>query len=169
MLQTDAAVFYGNSGGPLIGLDRKVVAVNTQIRSAIGGESTHISFGIPGDSVRKACAAILEFEGGEINRPFTGLPVDPEPWLPDKDEHDLLGINGGVKVKRDPEPETPAHIAGIRGGDIIIGIDEVTVDDPGDVFSWLLDHRCIGRKSVLKFIRDGKRHEGEVQPVKYAR
>ena len=77
MLQTDAAVNPGNSGGPLIGIGGEVVGVNSQI---IGPMSSGLGFAVPSDTVRQTCEEILKY--GRVERGVLGArgPCDAVLW-----------------------------------------------------------------------------------------
>jgi len=122
-IQTDAAINPGNSGGALVTLDGELVGINTAIYSKSGG-SVGIGFATPAAMVR----AVLESarQGGEIVRPwpgFTGQTVDA-----DLAEGVGLTRPGGV-ILRKVHPEGPAARAGLRQGDVILGIDGREVAD----------------------------------------
>jgi serine protease Do len=125
-IQTDAAINQGNSGGPLIDLEGRVVGINTAMLSPSGGNNG-VGFAIPSH-----LAALVKdqlVESGIVRRGWLG--VVPGPLTPDLvDSFDFEGT-GGVLVD-DVEPEGPGHAAGIRPGDIITSIDGDRVEDVGD-------------------------------------
>ena len=156
MLQTSAEINFGNSGGPLVGLDGRVIGVNT---SGITRKDSmfKVDFAIPAYSARLAAIAIVDAaDADHVPRAWTGLPIDPTPWRAPQDVVASHGVKGGAKVDGNPKDGTPASEAGLRDGDIVIGIEEREVDDPGDVFTWMLDPACLDREFELRFIRDGE-------------
>lgn len=156
MLQTSAEINFGNSGGPLIGLDGKVVGVNT---SGITRQESmfKVNFAVPGHSARLAALAILDAKDADhVPRPWTGLPIHREPWKAPQDIIASFGVKGGARVDGTPRDGSPASEAGLRDGDVVIGIDDREVDDPGDVFTWMLDPSCLNREFELRFLRDGE-------------
>lgn len=165
MIQTDAAVIHGNSGGPLVGLDGRVVGVNSQIERNSRGVSSRISFAIPGHAAALALDAILAFKADAFPRPYAGIPIDRKPWVPSTEVFRKLRVSAGVRVKSNPQPSTPAAAAGLEADDVIIAIDDTVVDDPGDIFLWLLDHHCVGRSYSFTYLRNGVRKSTKIEPV----
>ncbi|MCS6893697.1 MAG: trypsin-like peptidase domain-containing protein [Deltaproteobacteria bacterium] len=96
MIQTDAAINPGSSGGPLFDLSGRVVGVNTQILSKTGMFGG-ISFAVPIDDVKRVIPDILRF--GRVRKPFIG-------WI-------LQNTKWGVAVRR-VLPDSPADEAGLR-------------------------------------------------------
>lgn len=95
MIQTDAAINPGSSGGPLFNLDGKVVGINTQILSRTGMFGG-ISFAVPVDSVKRVLPELIKF--GRVRKPFVGWVLQNTRW--------------GVAVRR-VLPDTPASDAGL--------------------------------------------------------
>ncbi|HEX5327555.1 MAG TPA: Do family serine endopeptidase [Acetobacteraceae bacterium] len=159
-IQVDAPINEGNSGGPLLTQDGKVVGMNTAILSPSGG-SIGIGFAIPSDLIKKI-EADLE-HGGHVTRGYIGVAtqaVSPAMSkalnLPDADGALVAAV----------EPNTPAQEAGLQPGDVIRGINGTQVKTPRDL---ALDVAAIqpGGAADLKVIRDGKErainlHVGEM-------
>ncbi len=113
MIQTDAAVNPGNSGGPLIDLRGNVIGVNSYIYSRTGA-SEGIGFAIPAKTVRVVAEEIIAT--GKLQRGFMGLiPTDLRPF--EKRQRNLEG----AKVQ-DVSADTPASRAGLKAGDILTEI-----------------------------------------------
>lgn len=122
-IQTDAAVNPGNSGGALVGMDGKLVGINTSIYSRSGG-SNGIGFAIPVKMVDFVLNAALN--DGEIIRPWfgaTGQAVSSE-------IAESLGFDrpGGVLVDN-VYPDSPADRGGLEPGDVILSIDGEEIFD----------------------------------------
>lgn len=123
-IQTDAAINPGNSGGPLMNLRGEVVGINTAIASN-SGVNEGIGFAIP---IHLALAVATQLiEKGELQRSYLGVSVeraynvDSQGGLQNQKARGAL-----VKVVK---PNSPAEIAGLRYGDIILTFDGVSVEN----------------------------------------
>ena len=114
-IQTDAAINQGNSGGPLLDLQGRVVGVNSAIYSSRNGGSIGLGFAIPADQVRRTTDQLIRT--GKAEYPVIGLDFDPN----------YTGT--GVKVSRVVDGG-PAAKAGLKEGDVINSIDGVATKDP---------------------------------------
>jgi serine protease Do len=126
LIQTDAAINRGNSGGPLVNSSGEVIGINTLILSS-SGENTGIGFAVPGNTVISIADQIIKY--GKAKIPYMGIRMDP---------YSNTGITG-VHVS-DVEPGYPAEDAGIRTGDVITEIDGVKVSNPYELFAQVLRH-----------------------------
>jgi serine protease Do len=126
-LQIDAPVNRGNSGGPTFDTHGQVVGVNTAIFSPSGG-SVGIGFAIPADSVQSVVAALKE--KGVVPRGWIGVQIQPVT----QDIADSLGLKStkGALVA-ETQPNSPASAAGIKSGDVILGVDGERIDGPRDL------------------------------------
>ena len=157
VIQTDAALNPGNSGGPLLDATGRVIGVNSQIASGDGSSgSVGIGFAVPAATVR---SVLPELETvGRVRRPFLGVRG--------------RATRGGVLLESIP-PGAPAARAGIRGGDrealdardgsvVVLGGDVLTSIDGHAVASMddvhgLLGKRRPGQKVSVGLQRDGKK------------
>lgn len=121
-IQTDAAINLGNSGGPLIDLNGRVVGVNTAIMSRSGG-SMGIGLAIPINSVEMVRDELLA--SGVVNRGFVGVSM--QDLTPDMAEAFGVEPYSGVLVQ-EVLPDSPAEKAGLQQGDIIVRYDGQAVD-----------------------------------------
>jgi serine protease Do len=127
MLQTDAAINQGNSGGPLVNLAGEVIGINTIIVRGGQGASTVVEglgFSIPSNTVQAIAAQLMKT--GSIERPLLGVeyqPIDPQIAAMYN-----LPVQYGAYVTA-VDQGTPAETAGIHVDDIITAIDGVTLDD----------------------------------------
>jgi 2-alkenal reductase len=153
LIQTDAAINHGNSGGPLVNALGQVIAINTAIvRSDTdsGDVAEGLGFAIPANIVKDAAEQIIK--KGYVARPYLGIryvAITPE----------VAGANGltmdwGVYVKS-LDRSSPAEQAGLRQGDIIteIGPDKISADLS---YTNALLHHKPGEKVTLKVWRDDK-------------
>ena len=114
LLQTDAAVNPGNSGGPLSSLDGKVIGVTTMMIPYAQG----MGFAIPINTVKKIAQDLVE--NGRISRRWIGISgVDVGPQLARRFS---LGTQSGFLIA-EVVPGSPADRAGLRNGDVIVGAD----------------------------------------------
>jgi S1-C subfamily serine protease len=117
LIQTDAAINPGNSGGPLFDLRGKVVGINVAIASE-HGRSEGVGFAIPSNAAREVLEQLLE--NGEVVRGYLGIQMQEVP----DGMGDRLGLaETGAVVVAGVKSGSPAALAGIRPGDLIIGLD----------------------------------------------
>ena len=166
MIQTDAAVNPGNSGGPMLDSDGKLIGMNTMIYSA-SGANAGIGFAVPVAFIRRIVPQLIKY--GRTVQPGIGVVVLPEPQ-----KYQLLGDLDGVVV-RDVQAGSPASKAGLRGirrdvsgryvlGDVVIGIDDKPVKDYDDLYN-ILDLYKVGDKVHIKTLRDGKKRSYSVELI----
>jgi serine protease Do len=153
-LQTDAAVNPGNSGGPLINIEGKVIGINAAI---FGPSYQGISFAIP-SSVAKKQYAVLRSKGW-VERAYLGIrPVA----VPQTIQEQLgLNIGEGVYVGH-VEPSAPADRAGIHRGDVILRWNDVAATDP-TLLSREIAATKVGSTAKVRLVRVGAK-QGEDVP-----
>ena len=140
LIQTDAAINQGNSGGPLVNSVGQVIGINTLILSP-SGASAGIGFAIPSDTVVNIAEQIIKF--GEARIPFIGIEMG-------ENKTDVTG----VYISNVTEGY-PAEEAGIKSGDIITEFDGVEVQDPLELLAQILRHN-VGDSVNIKIYRDGE-------------
>ncbi|MEJ0006524.1 MAG: Do family serine endopeptidase [Steroidobacteraceae bacterium] len=126
-IQTDAAINPGNSGGALVNLRGELVGLATAILARSGG-NIGIGFAIPVNMVRSITDQLVQF--GSVKRGLLG--VDTYPVSPDIAQALGLSAAQGALVTQ-VVLGSPAELAGIHSGDIIVSINRVTVIVPADV------------------------------------
>ncbi len=125
LLQTDAAINQGNSGGPLVNLAGEVVGVNTLIvrTSSTGVTVEGLGFAIPSNTVQAVATQIIE--KGYVSRPYLG--VRWQPINPTLAQQYNLPVEWGIYVA-EVIKGSPAEAAGIQPGDIITRIGDLPID-----------------------------------------
>jgi serine protease Do len=160
VIQTDAAINRGNSGGPLLDLSGNVIGVSTAV--AAGAEN--IGFAIPIDDVRSAVASYRE--NGRIVRPYLGVRYIPiTPALREKNnimvENGVLIVRGEDETELAVMPGSPADKAGLRENDIITEMNGTAITPERSLRSFIRSRKP-GDKLSLKVLRQGKEIEIEV-------
>jgi len=147
-IQTDAAINPGNSGGPLMNLRGEVVGINTAIASNSGGNEG-IGFSIPINlAMTIACQLV---EKGSVQRSYLGVSVERAFNL-ESQHGDSRPRGAFVKVIK---PDSPAEMAGLQYGDVILEIDGVPVEND-DHLVQLVGLTRMDRPVEVVLIRDGK-------------
>lgn len=151
MIQTDAAINSGNSGGPLVNAQGQVVGVNT----AVASEAQGIGFAIPISSVKGILKSIAE--GKTPNRAYLGanyISVNPQ-----VQKAYNLNVSKGALIKNRNGKAiisgSPAQKAGLKDGDIITKIDDIEISKNISLGS-LIGEKSVGDKVKITYIRDGK-------------
>ncbi len=155
VIQTDAALNPGNSGGPLVTSAGHVVGVNTAIIAGGNG----LSFAIPIGTVANVLPALLR--DGLVRRGYLGVAGQDVPLLRRVTRFHRLAQPTGVLVIS-LEPEGPALSAGLREGDIIVSLDSVAVASLDDLHRLLTEER-IGSVVSLGVLRASERLELRVR------
>jgi len=153
LIQTDAAINHGNSGGPLVNLAGQVIGLNTLvIRSggSTGDQAEGLGFAVAANTVRAVSDQIIR--QGYVARPYLG--VQWEPITPDIAAQYNLAAKWGIYVT-DLASNGPASKAGIQVGDIITAIDGTTLDDTHPFINALLQYRP-GQLVPLTILRNGQ-------------
>ena len=154
VIQTDAAINSGNSGGPLLNLDGQVVGMNT----AVSSQGQLIAFAIPSNQVQQVFESVLKI--GKITRPYLGVRYVTV--TQDLKKQNNLSVDYGALVQRGSASSdtavvsgSPADKAGIVENDIILEIDGVKLDSAHSLSSQIQKH-APGDKITVKLLRDGK-------------
>ncbi len=156
VIQTDAALNPGNSGGPLANSRGEVIGVNTAIILPAQG----ICFAIPSNTARMIAGPLIQY--GRIRRGFIGI-AGQDVLLPEGMVHfQNTATKSGVLVVA-IDKNSPAGSARLFEGDIIIGIDENIVLGIDDLHRILTEER-IGKKALLTVIRNFEKLTLEVVP-----
>lgn len=163
VIQTDAAINEGNSGGALADLNGKLVGINTMKISDTGVEG--LGFAIPMNEVMKTVDSLLL--NGKVSRPYLGVyTVDlSNPYAPLDDEQrkDLKlpsHVDSGVVVL---EASGPASDAGMKLNDVITEFDGQKITSTLDLRKYLYDKKKIGDTIEITFYRDGNAEKVSVK------
>ncbi|MBL7736494.1 MAG: trypsin-like peptidase domain-containing protein [Chitinophagaceae bacterium] len=157
-LQTDAAVNPGNSGGPLVNTDGKLIGINSAIASPTGAYAGY-SFTIPVNIVKKIIADMMKF--GTVQRAYLGIQYLNESLSDDvKKEHGITGEYQGVYVL-DASKDGAAYASGIKKGDIITHINNAPITSGAEMVGQIATYRP-GDKINVTYKRDGKEYKTNV-------
>jgi len=169
VIQTDAAINPGNSGGPLLDLAGQVIGVNSQIVSP-SQANAGVGFAVPANTVRRVVPELID--RGSYPHPWLGIePISltAERARAFRQAGMDIPVERGVLIL-EVLPGGPADAAGIEGGDqlvrigryrvplggdIIIAVDEQTVDDYQDLTVYLETETRVGDSVQIRVIRDG--------------
>lgn len=154
IIQTDAAVNPGNSGGPLLNLQGQVIGVNTAIESPVRG-SSGIGYAIPANIVSNVVPQLIA--NGQAQHPWLGISGGTL-TAQLAQQLGLSETQKGILV-REVVAGGPAAEAGLRGGnnpDIIVGIDGETVTDFDDLLGYIVQDTAVGQTVQLQVLRDGQ-------------
>ncbi len=165
MIQTDAAINHGNSGGPLLNLSGEVVGINAAVVRSTGSSgltdgsgdvAEGLGFAIPVDTVRTISGQLIRI--GKVPRPYLGVDTRAiSPMLASyynlKDENGNL-LDHGVIV-RSVYQDSAADKAGLRQGDVIVSINGNTIDDNHPLVNVLMNFQP-GDQVELSIIRNGR-------------
>ena len=156
MIQTDAAINQGNSGGPLLDSSGRVIGMNTMIASR-SGSSAGLGFAVPIATISKSVPQLIQY--GKIIRPGLGISVLDDPRVKQQ-------FPKGIAL-RFVDPQGSAGKAGLKGmmrdnfgrmyfGDVILKVDGKEVNSLDDIY-YVLGEYKIGDKVSIEYLRDGKK------------
>jgi serine protease Do len=149
LIQTDAAINSGNSGGPLVNSRGEVIGINTAIvANGFTGGNVGIGFAIPINRVKTIVQQLIE--KGSYRRGYLGVALSDIP----ADMKDELKATQGILI-RSVEKGMPAERAGIEPGDIVTEVDGAPVRNESH-FREMIADKGPGATVTLKILRDGK-------------
>jgi serine protease DegQ len=147
-IQTDAAINPGNSGGALVDGNGNLIGINSAIYSPNGG-SLGIGFAISANTAKKSMEQIIQH--GSVTRGWVGAGV--QELTPELAESFKLGNTKGVLIT-EVLHNSPAANAGMKTGDILIGIDGKSIDNSNTMLETVANLPP-GKISMLKVLRNG--------------
>ena len=142
LIQTDACINPGNSGGPLINIEGQLIGINVAVRAGAQG----IGFALPIDDVKRVAAELVSTR--RLSATWHGVVAVEQ----------RRGASRGVVVA-EVQPGSPAESAGLRPGDELVRVGDVTVASTLDVERGLLDARP-GRPANVTIRRGGSETRG---------
>src|SRR5215216_993926 len=152
LIQTDAAINHGNSGGPLVDLAGNVIGINTLVvrNSGMGDVAEGLGFAIPVNTAQAVAQQIIQ--QGYFARPYMGISF--QPINPDIADRYNLPAKWGVFITK-VEPGSPADKAGLQESDIITKVGDITLDETHSYVNSLFKYKP-GDQIALEVMRDGK-------------
>lgn len=145
IIQTDAALNPGNSGGALLDSAGRVIGVNTAI---IAG-ATGTGFAVPVNTAKRVIPELLRY--GRVHRGYLGIAGQTVHFPRAAAERMGHGAASGVQIVQSV-PGGPAERAGIQQGDVILSIDDRSAASVDDIYK-VLDRQSIGREVRVKVLR----------------
>ncbi|MDX5595568.1 Do family serine endopeptidase [Pseudovibrio sp. SPO723] len=155
-IQIDASVNRGNSGGPAFNINGEVIGVNSAIISPSGG-NVGIAFAIPASTASKIIQDLKE--DGSVTRGWLGVQIQPVT----EDIAESLGLEStdGTLVA-ETQPDTPAAVAGLEAGDVILKVDGKEVNGPRELARTIAEYRPES-EVVIEYWRNGEIQEKTVK------
>jgi S1-C subfamily serine protease len=157
IIQTDAALNPGNSGGPLVDFRGHVIGVNTAVIAGAQG----ICFAIPVNTAIWVASQLMR--EGRVRRAYLGVSGRTAELDRRAQLHYQLTITSGAQVT-EVQPETAAHRAGLKPGDIIVRAGDSDVTSADDL-QRVLGRHAVGTALALQVLRGGERLALESTPT----
>ena len=157
VIQTDAALHPGNSGGALVTSDTRVVGINTAVVGPWIGQGLGLAVPI-NEATRRIIAELMS--DGRVRRAYLGIAGAARP-LPPKAAR-LVGRDNGIEVSEVVD-SSPAAASGVRRGDIVVEVDGFAVADVAELQRLMTADR-IGRDVAMTVLRASGRVELTVMP-----
>jgi S1-C subfamily serine protease len=156
LIQTDAALNPGNSGGPLVSSRGEVVGVNTAIIMGAQG----ICFAIAANTAKFVLGELVRH--GRVRRAYIGISA-AQTALPRRLRHEAGVVQESAVVVAGVEPASPADRAGLVAGDMLLSLDGQAVTGADDLIRILTGEK-IGGKVEIELLRERKRHQVALEP-----
>lgn len=157
VIQTDAALNPGNSGGPLVNSRAEVIGVNTAV--ILGAQG--ICFSVAANTAQHVLTQVLQH--GRVRRARLGIAGD-QVALPQRlKARTGLTQDSGVRVV-EVQPASPAQSGGLEPGDVIVGLDKDVVTGIDDI-ARILDGSRIDKRVAVRILREGRLETVEIVPT----
>jgi S1-C subfamily serine protease len=164
MIQTDAAVNPGNSGGPLVDCQGDVIGINTALENPTGQDvNVGIAFAVPGNTAERF---LPQMTGGEtVSHPWLGIAGNATPaWLATPAYRSIEGVLRFRRSRpgsglRGVQPGREAQQSGSEpqaGGDVIVAVDGHDMTSIDQLAGYLDTQKKVGDTVTLKVVRDGQ-------------
>ena len=147
-IQTDAAINFGNSGGPLLNINGEVIGINTAIR---GGTAQGLGFATPVNTAKRLLA---QLKGGKVTRGYLGMEIR-EVTDDIREAWSLTPGTTGALVNR-VDAGKPAARAGLQNGDIIVEVDARPIRSNRELIDYI-SYLPVGTTIKVGYIRNGER------------
>ena len=152
-IQTDAAINFGNSGGPLINARGEVIGIN----AAVSSRASNIGFAVP---INGAAAVLPQLRArGTVSRGFLG--VTPRDVDADLEQSLHLGVSRGAVIQN-VKRGSPADRAGLRAYDVIVGLDDRQIASDDELIREIAG-RAPGSAARVRFVRDRQEQQVAVR------
>jgi S1-C subfamily serine protease len=161
IIQTDAALNPGNSGGPLVTSDGKVIGINTAIILPAQG----LCFAIAINTAKFIAGQLIK--DGRIRRSYIGVGGQNVPLPRRLVRHHNLPVSSGVLVVS-VEPHSPAQQAGVQEGDVIVAYDGQAIVSI-DALHKLLTDGQLHVQATVTILRQGEQHILSIAPTEFVR
>jgi S1-C subfamily serine protease len=162
VIQTDAAVNPGNSGGPLLDMRGRVIGVNSQIQTGGGNGFDGIAFAVPSSTAKRVAADLIN--DGEVSHAWFGLAG--QELTPEIAKALNLPVKSGVIIG-EVTPGSPADKAGISGGSDDVVIEGTGIRPGGDIIV-SFDGQKVKTMRELAALVDGKEPGDKIEVVYYS-
>ena len=153
VIQTDAAINPGNSGGPLLDADGRVIGINSQIATNGSQANSGVGFAVPVNEAKRVIPELKE--DGRVERAYLGVRTG-----------EVESSAGGSTTEgaqiAEVTPGAPAARAGLRPGDVIVGVAGEEVTEPADV-ARIIAARKPGDSVEVEYLRGGERETADVE------
>ena len=145
LIQTDAAISSGNSGGPLVDARGRIVGINTAVaRGDVATAATNVGFAISADEVESVLESLRNAKDGQARAEgYLGITLDER------------SDGGQGALVTEVQADSPAADAGIEAGDVVISVDESVTDGRAGVIAAVRDHEP-GDEIPVVVVRDGE-------------
>ena len=160
VIQTDAALNPGNSGGPLVSSHGEVVGINTAVIMGAQG----ICFAVASNTANFVLGELVRH--GHVRRAYIGVAAQ-QTAIPRRLRHAAGVTQSSGVVTVGVEPGSPAELAGVAVGDILLALDGVAISGADDLIR-ILGGDKIGRTVMLESLRRGEQRRAAITPTQRA-